>query len=325
MSADMQLIRTVDDDWHNCAIGEPAFLQKLTKFHSNLVEYPPIIGHEPLLVELRHLHPDSHIVVTNGAKQALLAAFWALNQLEGRSCVHHTAPHWPSYPTLAQMSGLSFASSPLWPIDISCTTSPNNPDGAESIGWASIGRPYDVWDAAYASPLYGWSGEAPEHRISVWSAAKLLGCSGYRVGWLVTQEPKLADLAAKYVEFTTSGVALPSQGMVANMLQWRRLYSSDAAEVQEDAKLALANNWAHLQDALNGWAEITNYGKGMFALVKTSDLERFKKLLVEAKVAMVTGEACGMREPGWYRVNVGITRFQMDSACMALNMAKDEV
>jgi aspartate/methionine/tyrosine aminotransferase len=314
MSTDMQLARVTGEGEVNLAIGEPFFLQKhlltrmwLPKQIPSSPLYPCVGGEEFLLDELRRLHHRyKYIVVTNGAKQAIEAAFYAFKQ-QGKTNVVHRVPYWPSYPTLARSQGLGFNVTAN-AQSITCITSPNNPDGYQDMAQTEC----DVWDAAYAHPLYGWKGLYPRARVAVYSAAKQLGLSGLRVGWLCTNEPELALAAGHLIEITTSGVSLPSQAYLAECLKAMRdpgqVQALTSGEFAAQAQL-LANGSSfltYLLDVCEGGAKgVPLTGSGMFAWFRAKEPAKFAKALVLAKVKLVTGEACGATEPGWYRMSMG--------------------
>jgi aspartate/methionine/tyrosine aminotransferase len=175
-------------------------------------------------------------------------------------------------------------------------TSPNNPNGYEAY---EEGRLYDVWDAAYASPIYGWSGLVPYHRIAVFSAAKLFGLSGLRVGWLVTPDPVLAEKAAAFVESQTSGVAVIAQSIVAHVLH-QDLLHPDSTFIQNATK-ALKANREYFHDAFYTSAVMVNIGedKGMFAWYSAPKMfngMEMSDILVKAGVRAMPGKAFGLPE-----------------------------
>ncbi len=310
MDPDKQLIRTQDGDTINLAIGEPIFLQNRLSFPYAGKEYqpehyPPHQGQPELLTALRARHPGMHVVVANGAKQALLAAMYATREHLDLAGVVHRAPHWPSYPTLSRLSGIDFfeTAPKTWNHMTHFVSSPNNPDGRE---WQ--GEKCDVWDAAYAHSVYGWSGVRPDHKISVWSAAKLFGLTGERIGWAATDDEELAEKMADYIEKTTSGVNIHAQNRLTGIL---RMADWCNERNYEDAREDLRVNGQLFRDHLmkhTGFCRGTPMGDpGMFAWFYACQPEKFKAALVRAKVALVDGRACGMKDEGWYRMSMGQT------------------
>lgn len=317
MSHDLQMARGAADGGYNLAIGEPYFMQELllkhvrvTSDHSKPLRYPAIGGEPELIESLHRLHPEySHIVVTTGAKQGIEACLYALAESEGRRSVFHAAPYWPSYPTLAQKQGLEFnPRHPNLAEEIFVVTSPNNPDGKQRVLFK---RHPDIWDAVYASPIYGYWGEAPPHRMAIFSAAKYLGLSGIRVGWVGTNEPELAAKISYFVEISTSGVAVNSQMWLHGCLQALREPSQIArlTEAHLEARAALILNGNTFNELLSAIVEdvsgVPSRGEGMFAWFKAKDPDQFVRAMSISKVRLVTGEACGEKRPGYYRMSMG--------------------
>lgn len=305
------------------AIGEPALFWQIPSSPGMVGVgapwYPSMSGNPGLVDQLREMYPGHEVVVANGAKQALLAAFYAFETRESKSEVYHDAPYWPSFPTLARLSSMGFNRKVEWGRDrlgLVVKTSPNNPDGAEHLGAC------DVWDAVYAHDVYGWSGRAPEYRVLVAGAAKYVGRPGARVGWLATREAELAQAAREYVEFTTSGVCDMAQAYVAGLLaQMRRDRSWEVA-----VKDGIARNgdlfFEHLGKECEAVEGSPGGGAGMFAFFAPVDARRFAAALVASQVRLVDGAACG--RPGWYRMNMCHQNQYTERALKALRGAYDQ-
>jgi aspartate/methionine/tyrosine aminotransferase len=324
---DLQMARGAVEGGYNLAVGEPVVLQQaLSLPHAHVLgpfEYPTIDGDPRLRAELEALHPGHHIVITNGAKQALAAAFYAYREVEGASIVQHNPPYWPSYPTLANMARMTFGDSD-WKEKVRCITAPNNPDGSE-LSPSYIGNPFQIWDSVYAHWVWGWNGKEPPHEVRVCSASKILGLSGVRVGWLATKNKRLADAAARFVEFTTSGVGLLAQRYVADIMEL--LARVDSTGAYRQARTSLLTNSGRFNYYIYDMCQVVEgvpaHGTGMFAFFQISPplRDRFRDALVKAKVALVTGAACGVREPDWYRMNLAHDNQYTEEALKALREA----
>lgn len=330
----MQMVRGEVPGGYNLAVGEPLFLQEIyghlyPRFFNGDTRYPPLGGDQELISRLRQRYGGQHVVITNGAKQALLAGCYALQverdaDIEEAFSFHklyHGAPFWPTYPTIADFSGLGFTSKDISGDTLNVITAPNNPNGsADTEGQFR----WHIWDAAYASPVYGWDGLVPYHRISVWSAAKLYGISGYRLGWLVTPDAKLASLAAEYVEKTTSGVATPSQAFLRQLLEnLEELPLEEAGLLADKARRSLRNTslaFMKMEDLFSNIQGFPANGRGMFAWVRASNPGRFDKALERAKVRVVGGVHCG-GESDYYRISFGVTPATMRAAIKAIREA----
>jgi aspartate/methionine/tyrosine aminotransferase len=321
--SDMFMVRH-HTDGHNLSVGEPAFLQHTLDFLTILepvenLYYPLVGGEKELLEELHRLHPKyKYIVVANGAKQALLASIYALKEQHPVSSeyVEHSAPYWPSFPTLAKLSGLKFSVKTVDGIRI--VTSPNNPDGMESIT-----DPPDIWDAAYYNPFYPVYGHTKElaAKITIFSGSKMFGVSSFRIGWLCTDNEYLAKLAAEYVEKSTTGVSGLSQTQMAGILRHVRRYKDAVPEFMKARKL-LELNANSFHRALDSHIDIYKGApQGMFAFIKVKDEQKFTGALKTAKIQVVPGHACGMTESGWFRFSIGWQSEYLDAALIDLGKA----
>lgn len=316
MSHDMQMARGAAEGETNLAVGEPYFFQQIVlptigvRSISKPLTYPVIGGEPELLEELHRLVPQyQYITVVNGAKQGIAAAFHAFAETEGKVNVHHQPPYWPSYPTLAREVGLTF-NGPVRSRDesILVVTSPNNPDGRQEYLFKSLP---EVWDAAYAQPLYGYHGVAPPHRVGVFSAAKMFGLSGLRIGWVGTNERALHDAMAYFTEISTSGVSIPSQMHLAGVIRALREpeQMGRVGNATFEARAALMTNGNTFTEVLGDLVQnvkgVPTDGSGMFAWFQARWQDRFTHALKAAKVKVVTGEACGEKTPGYFRMSMG--------------------
>lgn len=349
MGHDHLLIREHDAKGFDLSVGEPVIVRDRlwrgfgipgTKriWEPGDHAYPRHGGEAETLRLLRQRHPLSLIVVTNGAKQAIAAALYAFKQMfedkhddtyAPQLC--HEKPYWLSYPTLAEHAGMHFGDKLIFQEGfVNVVTTPNNPDGGQSFDG---GERYDIWDAAYANELYGWNGVVPKARCTVWSAAKLFGLSGARIGWLTTQDPDIARLAAEYVEISTSGVSTLSQELLCEALleektvSWRLGVGKvrEALRLNGEAFLELLS--AHCE-RYHGVPETLT---GMFAWFRVRNPAWFARALKKSGVKLVPGEAFGYHnsnikntDPEWYRMSMGQTPEYTRRALEALRAAFNE-
>lgn len=314
MNDDMQMAKGGIEGGWNLSVGEPVLIRQRLRLPelsvAGIWEYPGLGGVPDLVDELRALYPEyKHVVVTVGAKQAVAAAMRAVavtkftqppDGIAGR-WVSHPAPYWPSYPTLAGLVGAQFLPYGEGDWCVRCATSPNNPDGEEYLD------PCDIWDAVYAHPVYGWSGRAPEHRVRIGSAAKMLGLAGTRVGWILTNDDAVAREASRFVEVSTSGVPLPSQHIVAAVmrgLREGRVSSSDLLLARGDMHVNGAIFRHYIGKHCETVKGVPSTDRGMYAYFKVLDPEHFGVALEKTRVRLVSGEACGETKPGWWRMNM---------------------
>ncbi len=329
---DSQLVRTTEDGWTNLAVGEPYFLRR----HLDIVmppapkvptwpSYPAWGGHPELVKILKQHYKTEHVVVCNGARQALMAAMYALKTKYYSTTVTHAIPHWPSYKSLSELSWLGFQHNinPLNPRTIRIITSPNNPDGRISHSLEEC----DILDAVYEHPVYGWDGRSPQRLITIHSASKMFGLSGERVGWARTHDETLANLMADYIEKTCSGVNERAQLRVALMME--KIGHKDTAEAYKNARKDLGANGDMFWDLISPYCVndsedhpmikgVPLNGSGMFAFFKVNRPDQFKEALNHAKVNLVSGEACGMEESGWFRMSMGHYRDVTEQALIRL-------
>jgi aspartate/methionine/tyrosine aminotransferase len=334
-SGDLQLMNRDQSDGYNLAVGEPRFLQdgwdtvpmSLPVKEADL-GYPNAEGDRALLDELGWIYPGKFIVVTHGAKGALMAAYYALKMeadFEPWAVRSLNKFYWPTHPTLAALQGMRFEvvdEDSFHDYDaLHLLTGPNNPDGS----FLTAERQVDVWDAAYASKLYGWDGVVPFNRISTWSLAKMMGLSGLRVGWLVTGEKALYEAARHYMEKTSSGVSRLSQKLAAGLLRSLRVYPEARALYIQQGQLKLQQNADRLMDSLSTMfvsAQGANQGRGMYIWAQLLDPDKFHEASRLSGVHVLNGNTCGASAE-FVRISCGQTEAVNDEAAKQLRAAYD--
>lgn len=307
---DHQMMRGHDDVGYNLAIGEAFFLADNLYWAStrNLgygpYYYPVASGEKELIEEIQFLHPSKYVVITNGCKQALSAAMYALKEVYSYSSINYHAPYWPSFPTLIKAANLMTNQYTI-SNSMRLATLINNPNGTLATDEC------DLLDCAYGHQVYGWQNEYPNHQISVWSAAKLFGVAGLRLGWLLTDNKELANKATLYQEITTSGVSVLSQRYVAKLLKYQREHQNMVQNTYAKARNVLLNNGNSFNQLLGKYCSVIQGipldGKGMFAWfqIHPEYQEKFVNAIDKLKIKLVTGDACGTTDSGWYRMSMG--------------------
>lgn len=312
--SDHQMMRGHDDAaGYNFAVGEAFFLADNLYWANSRnagfgpFYYPLAMGEKELIEEIQFLHPSKYIVITNGCKQALSAAMYALRGCYAYSSACHSAPYWPSYPTLIKAAKLMLEErrggedSPT----LRLATLINNPNGAVAT------ESCDLLDCAYGHYVYGWQDELPEHKISVWSAAKLFGVAGLRLGWLVTDNEELAAKAAFHIEITTSGVSVLSQRYVSKLFKYQREHKETVRGTYLKAREILLKNADTFNQSLGSYCSVIQGvpldGRGMFAWfqIAPEHQNNFVVTTKKLKIKLVTGDACGVKDSGWYRMSMG--------------------
>lgn len=267
----------------------------------------------PHLVNTLTLMYGMPVTVTVGAKNGLFLVFKALRRM-GYSGIVSTAPYWASFPAIASEAGLEFL---VLDRDISTqnltasshvllVTSPNNPDCLTTKGndleeFRSMGIRV-IHDAVYSSKAYGFDQEDLNADVRVFSAAKMFGLSGIRVGWIVTSWRELDMHLQDLTETITSGVCVLAQSMIADVINLLKENTRLAEKFYKESSDALALNRKAILSALGDSVskdviEAALSRGGMFVWLPD------KGLNLSAAVRHVKGEAFGM--PGWVRLSIG--------------------
>lgn len=327
--SDWSMLKEKDSKVIDMAIGEPVFLQEcLTRkllpsiFASTWdVRYPYLGGNPELVDILKSYSGSKYVVVTNGAKHALQSLFAVMAGAGGHRTAALRTPYWPSYKTIAQQHGVT-----LIDIDkakdkgvIRICTSPNNPDGHIQREVKCGG--FDIWDAAYAHPVYGFDPlmDHIEAVATVHSPAKIFGLSGLRIGWVSTDDEEIARKVAMQVETTTSGVSNVAQQVLARFAKDAQMRNNQA--LYDEAHHQLAANFTFFNRILAPFCEdVLSDGHGMFAYFSIHPEEfNFEAALKRAGVRAVNGSACGGTENHW-RLSMGLPSTQTR---MALELLAD--
>ena len=223
-------------------------------------QYPPGPGIPALRQAISHARmrdygqrfdPDSQVLVTVGATEALAAA--VLGLCEPDDDVLMLEPHYDSYPPIVAMAGGTHRSIPLRPdadgrfaLDVDelesavgprtrllILNSPHNPTGSvltpdELRGIAAVAIRHDlivitdevyeflVFDDAVHTPLATLDGMA-ERTVTISSAGKTFSTTGWKIGWACGPAPLVAAVRAAKQFLTYVGGA-PFQPAVADAL-----------------------------------------------------------------------------------------------------------
>lgn len=239
MSNDVLMARTqLPKDHIDLGIGEPHILREavlkcfnlnaidMAKFDfSNLQqpwEYAPPNGY-PALVKLLEERYNAPVVVTIGAKHGIFAALHALRQTGVRSVAYRT-PYWSSFPFMIESMGLKSVTNTNknYIADSYLFVMPNNPDGFIVHENTKLDIPVPIiHDAAYYTESY-----LPENYkfgpigdMQVFSASKMYGLSGLRLGWVVCHNRDFYKSLTAYVEASTAGVSTVSQRVLMSIIQ----------------------------------------------------------------------------------------------------------
>jgi len=273
-----------------------------------------------------------HVVVTNGAVEAIYTALIALT--EPGDAVLLPDPGWPNYEMMAHLLHLDApryalrAEDSFLPVveDLEAAitqrtraivlNSPSNPLGTvlpaemltEIAAFAARHDLVVISDEAYDEITF--SGPAPsiaaladpERVVTCFSFSKTYAMTGWRVGYLVTP-PALAPVLQKLQEPIISCVNAASQQAAIAALRGPQdavAEMVDAYRRRRDALMPLLerHSIAHVQPegAFYAWVSIAGY--------PGSSRELSRRLLSERDVAVAPGSAFGPSGEGWVRLSL---------------------
>lgn len=275
--------------------------------------------------------PD-HIVVTNGAVEAIFAALIALT--EPGDAVLLPDPGWPNYEMMAHLLHLDAPRYLLRPergflpaledLETAVTprtraiilNSPSNPLGtvlpgdllAEVAAFAARRDLVVISDEAYdeitfSSPAVSIAALTDSDRVvTCFSFSKTYAMTGWRVGYLVAP-PALAPVLQKLQEPIVSCVNAASQLAAAAALRGPQdavEQMVDAYRRRRDALMPLLEQHGiahvHPDGAFYAWVSIAGY--------PGSSRELSRRLLAERGVAVAPGSAFGPSGEGWVRLSL---------------------
>lgn len=283
-------------------------------------EYPPPAGYEPLVKLLEDKY-QAPVIITNGAKQALGAAFYALNKM-GRTKLGMRTPYWALIPPLANAHGLEISEK----YDAYLAILPNNPDGFmfdyDYIKYLSdyhkqLDIPF-IHDAVYYTPTYLPTGFnlGPLGDLQIYSMSKMYGLSGLRVGYVVCNNKDYYCRIKEYMEMMTVGVSTASQDIAYSLLREvgrepdkEQVFIGDVKKLLYTAK-ALCKTIR--SDILEVPDDITNI-PGIFSWLKVGSRCNFHR----ANIHAVSGKLFG--DESMVRLNLGLPTSVLIDAIERLN------
>lgn len=328
-------------DWIDVSVGEPHLVRdnlikvfqleeelKIAHLNRDDLIYPPPNGYEPLVRHLEEKH-KAPVVITNGAKQALGAVFYALKQLGYDQCgMKH--PYWALIPPLATMHGIQMIEPYVQDSAPFLLLSPNNPNGhcesPEEL--LEMSRKFKeknvplIHDAAYYTHIY-----LPETHtlpavgdVQIYSISKMLGLSGLRLGYAVCPNPEFYKLIRQYMEAMTVGVSIGSQTWMYDLLDRRmRSYPTLVSKFEGISSMDLeANKKLCLQidpEVLEVPSDLPQ-NPGMFGWFKVGSKANFEK----SKINFIDGALFGV--PGMVRMNLAFNQERMQEIVKRLNSGK---
>lgn len=321
------------DGFIDVSVGEPHIvrehlikvfdlgLYELPKVN-HMYEYPDPNGYRPLvqLLEEKHKHP---VIVTNGAKQALGACFYALQQM-GKKTIGMRKPYWALIPPLVKMHGLE----PIFSFegtDSNLLILPNNPDGFSDIHHNAA--PLDsgvpcIHDAAYYTHIYlPWGHPLPAlGDVQIFSMSKMLGLSGLRVGYVVCKNMEFYNLILQYMEAMTVGVSIVSQMFLFDLMDRMRSYPTLTERFENMSSSSLLKSKELVRKIDPEVLEVPDnveLSQGMFGWFKVGPRANFEK----ARINFIDGALFG--GPGMIRMNLALPETQIQEIVDRLNASKE--
>ncbi len=306
------------------SVGEPYVIKECLSRYLDLTkgyfvpdpvswEYPTPRGYQPL-VDLLEEKYQAPVIITNGAKQALGAIFYSLKK-KNFDEFHMRSPYWALIPPLANAHGLTAKyHQPLRSKDFLpyLLLAPNNPDGecqtleyykhiADRYKDANI--PY-IHDAAYFTHTYLPPDYdlGPIGDVQIFSASKMFGLSGLRIGYVVCYDESYVPLIQEYMEMMTVGVSIIPQQMIYNIFSWDK-ENSFLSDFEKEGRAELIKAKKLMKAIPSEILEVPENMEdipGMFGWFKVGPKADFKK----AKVNVIDGALFG--KPGYVRMNLAI-------------------
>jgi len=330
-------------DFIDCSVGEPHLVREVLFKYFNLDdyvmpqpekcwEYPSPFGYKPLvqMLEDKHGHP---VVITNGAKQALGATFYALKKIN-KQLVGMVTPYWALLPQLLSMHGLQYTTSSSMinslsssNIDSFLLLAPNNPDGQFPILSAvedackSLKLPL-IHDAAYYTHIYVPRTESLKTYgdAQIFSISKMFGLSGLRIGYVVCPNPEFYNYVREYVEHMTVGVSIASQVFLADLINKMKNNPDSTLKFEEECSQALSHvkrSMLEVDKEVLDIPESSVNNCGMFGFFKTGPKFDQQK----ARLNFISGTPFGM--PGMIRMNLAWNAVQIKEIVKRLNESRE--
>lgn len=325
------------EGWIDVSVGEPHVVRDvlLKTFDLDLThypiptvermhEYPPPTGYQPLVEFLQDKH-GAPVIITNGAKQALGASFYALKRM-GKKSVGMRSPYWALIPPLVRMHDLH----PLLQVegaDAALCLLPNNPDGfsGDPVWLEQYCRENKmplIHDAAYYTHVY-----LPRDRdlrqfgdVQIYSISKMFGLSGLRLGYVVCPNPEFYRYIQEYMEAMTVGVSVIPQIFLEGLLKTMDRNPNLLKEFEVESAEALSASKqivSYLDPEVLEVPTNVKVNPGMFGWFKMGSKCNFAK----ARVNAIDGALFGT--PGMVRMNLAFNVGQMSEIVDRLNLAKE--
>lgn len=284
------------------------------------MSYPHPSGYKPLVDYLEAVH-GAPVIITNGAKQALGAVFYALYKM-GKVNVSMRSPYWALIPPLAIMHNLSPVYSGFG--DAVLSLAPNNPDcfmpdlKRLEADCTNNNVPL-IHDGAYYTHTYLSRDTKLETigDVQIFSVSKMFGLSGLRLGYAVCSNQTFYQHVLAYVEAMTVGASIASQKILFTLMNDIMAPKPGLVTEFEDvcyARLkANRNMLQNINPDILSVPEETANADGMFAWLKVGSKADFNK----SKLHLVSGAAFG--DVSHIRMNLAFSEAKMKEIINRLN------
>lgn len=316
------------EGWIGAAVGEPYIVKEnlfkifnppeLNLTDKSVFEYSKPQGYDPLVKYLQDKH-QAPVVISNGAKQAIGALFFALKQ-QGIQDIYLKKPWWSLFPPLIKMHGLNQTENVLEPNMAHLLVSPNNPDGSGQSILNNVNAEYVIHDAAYYNHVY-LPREAPLNAlgsVQVFTCSKLFGLSQLRVGYSVFYNTDLYSSVLEYMEHMTVGASVLSQMYAYELFHEMSANPSKKLDFENKCYDHLSLNRLYVNTLVNpSVLEIDHNQTGMFLWAKCHNV----KIFDDAKIMVVEGTPFGM--PGYIRMNLALPSHQIGEIVRRINALSD--
>lgn len=292
--------------------------KKLLGYHN-----PSGFYHLTKFLEDKHKAP---VIITNGAKQALSAVFYALTK-SGIKDLGYRCPVWNLIPPLAKLHGLNCSPDRY---EAFLAVMPNNPDGytyplerAKDMadGYKDMKAPF-IHDAAYYTPVYldDKYEYGPIGDVQIFSISKMLGLSSLRIGYAVFHDTTLYKSVQEYIEMTTVGVSAYSQAILLELFKAMQMDPDKERRFIIEARDALYRAKFIAKTIRKDIIDLPNeleHTIGMFAFGKLLKRDAFEK----AKIRVSPGTDCAPsgRFNDYVRLNLAVDFKTLIEAIERLN------
>ncbi len=382
LNATVQQMKSQGVDVVNLTAGEPDFWVPeaakkavMEAVHSNQSKYTPVAGLPALREEIARKTNEqqkslsanrpwkaSHVVVTNGGKQALFNSLMAILNVGDEVLI--PSPYWLSYPEMVKLAGgipkfipatgaqgfkitpdqLSRALGPN--VRALILNSPSNPTGAlyskeeyRALGAVLSQSPFgkNIWilsDEIYdritlgSIPFCSFLEANPdlsEQTITINGVSKSAAMTGWRLGWSVAGE-KVTQAMLTLQGQSTSGVnALSQWASIAALKLPESDFASQVESFRKRRDLLLENlRKARKIDLYTpDGAFYVFAGIGKYLRPGEDSLGFAQRVLEEAKVALVPGTPFG--DPEYVRLSFATDEKSISEGCQRLVRYLDSV